>query len=313
MRICRSDRQCENFKQAPVPEDAELNGVDYGVIGGYFALVLGTGIGVTVYSNWKRRKAGAEQNAGDFFLASRSMFFIPVAASLFSSNIGSGHFIGIAGTAAANGLAVGAFEWNAMIVLLMLGWLFLPVYVAAGISTMPEYLLERFGGQRIRSFLAVLSIFLYIFTKISADLFAGSVFIQVALGWNIYLSVIVLLAITAVYAVTGGLKAVIYVEGVQTIIMFVGGFILLFMGLSEVDGWSSLFTNYACAASENDTYIDDSGKLVQIDEGCMYPPPTWNHIIRPAYDEDFPWPGVIFGMVVGSVWYWCTDQVIVQR
>lgn len=90
-------------------------------------------MGVTIYGNWKRKKAGTEQNAGDFFLASRSMFFIPVTASLFSSNIGSGHFVGIAGSAADNGLAVGAFEWNAMIVLLILGWIFLPVYVAAGI------------------------------------------------------------------------------------------------------------------------------------------------------------------------------------
>jgi len=308
------DRNCEDYTPAPVPENDQLNGVDYGVIGGYFALVIGTGLGVTLYGNWKRKRAGAEQNAGDFFLASRSMLFVPVAASLFSSNIGSGHFVGIAGTAADNGLAVGAFEWNAMIVLLMLGWLFLPVYVAAGISTMPEYLLERFGGQRIRSFLAILSIFLYIFTKISADLFAGSVFIQVALGWNIYLSVIVLLAITAVYAVTGGLKAVIYVEGVQTIIMFVGGFVLLFLGLKEVDGWSALFDDkYQCSATSFDNFTNDKGELEVIDEECLYPPKTWNHIIRPADDADFPWPGVIFGMVVGSIWYWCTDQVIVQR
>lgn len=99
-----------------------------------------------------------------------------------------------------------------MIILLILGWIFLPVYVSSGISTMPEYLRERFGGQRIRSFLAILSILLYIFTKISADLFAGSVFIQVALGWNIYLSVVVLLAITAVYAVTGGLKGTLVIS-----------------------------------------------------------------------------------------------------
>lgn len=170
-------------------------------------------MGVTLYGHFKRKKAGEQQDAGDFFLASRSMFFVPVAASLFSSNIGSGHFVGLAGTAAANGLAVGAFEWNAMIILLILGWIFLPVYVSSGISTMPEYLRERFGGQRIRTLLAILSLLLYIFTKISADLFAGSIFIQVAIGWNIYLSVIVLLAITAVYAITGGLKAVIYVEG----------------------------------------------------------------------------------------------------
>ena len=102
-----------------------------------------------------------------------------------------------------------------MIILLILGWIFLPVYVSSGISTMPEYLRERFGGQRIRSFLAILSILLYIFTKISADLFAGSVFIQVALGWNIYLSVVVLLAITAVYAVTGGLKGKLLFIAIQ--------------------------------------------------------------------------------------------------
>ena len=202
------------------------------------------------------------------------MFFIPVAASLFSSNIGSGHFVGIAGTAADNGLAVGAFEWNAMIVLLMLGWIFLPVYVAAGISTMPEYLLERFGGQRIRGFLAILSILLYIFTKISADLFAGSVFIQVALGWNLYVSVIFLLAITAIYAVTGGLKAVIYVEGVQTVIMLIGGFVLFFMGLNEVGGWGELFeTSFQCAATTNVTYInEDNGLTVVVPEECTYPP-----------------------------------------
>ena len=107
-----------------------------------------------------------------------------------------------------------------MIILLILGWIFLPVYVSSGISTMPEYLRERFGGQRIRSFLAILSILLYIFTKISADLFAGSVFIQVALGWNIYLSVVVLLAITAVYAVTGGLKGKLLFEDCRYFVIY---------------------------------------------------------------------------------------------
>ena len=148
--------------------NGDLSGVDYGVIGAYFGVVICTGLGVTLYGAWKRKKAGEQQDAGDFFLASRSMFFVPVAASLFSSNIGSGHFVGLAGTAAANGLAVGAFEWNAMIILLILGWIFLPVYISSGISTMPEYLRERFGGQRIRTFLAILSLLLYIFTKISA-------------------------------------------------------------------------------------------------------------------------------------------------
>ncbi|CBY36450.1 unnamed protein product [Oikopleura dioica] len=307
------DVDCSNYKPSSKQYDDSLNAADYGVIGGYFAIVILTGLGVTIYSNRQRKKAGADQEASDFFLASRSMYFIPVAASLFSSNIGSGHFVGLAGTAAANGLAVGAFEWNAMVILLVLGWLFLPVYTAGGISTMPEYLRERFGGQRIRSFLAVLSLLLYVFTKISADLFAGSIFIQVALGWDIYLSVIVLLAITAVYAVTGGLKAVIYVEGVQTIIMVVGGFVLLFLGLNEIEGgFSGLFElDYPCSAPQNETNLIVDNK--EIEDKCLYPPAVWNNIIRPADDPDFPWPGVVFGMAVGSIWYWCSDQVIVQR
>ena len=183
---------------------------------------------------FKRRKDTKNMNVGDFFLASRTMFFIPVAGSLFSSNIGSGHFVGLAGTAAANGIAVGVFEWNAMFILIIMGWIFLPVYISSGVTTMPEYLRERFGGQRIRSLLSGmafwnifsaqfvvkesmkgLSLILYIFTKISADLYAGSVYIKVALGWNIYVSIIALLGMTALYVLTGGLKAVIYVDGVQ--------------------------------------------------------------------------------------------------
>ena len=112
-----------------------LNGIDWGVIGGYFAIVLGTGLGISWYSS---RKSKTAQSTTDFLLAGRSMWFLPVAFSLFSSNIGSSHFIGLAGTGAANGIVNGPFEWNALIVLLLLGWLYLPVYLAANITTMPE-------------------------------------------------------------------------------------------------------------------------------------------------------------------------------
>ncbi|KAI2578324.1 SLC5A2 isoform 1, partial [Pan troglodytes] len=140
---------------------------------------------------------------GGYFLAGRSMVWWPVGASLFASNIGSGHFVGLAGTGAASGLAVAGFEWNALFVVLLLGWLFAPVYLTAGVITMPQYLRKRFGGRRIRLYLSVLSLFLYIFTKISVDMFSGAVFIQQALGWNIYASVIALLGITMIYTVTG--------------------------------------------------------------------------------------------------------------
>ncbi|KAF1577997.1 UNVERIFIED_CONTAM: Sodium/glucose cotransporter 1, partial [Eudyptes pachyrhynchus] len=140
---------------------------------------------------------------GGFFLAGRSMVWWPIGASLFASNIGSGHFVGIAGTAAAGGIAIGGYEWNALIFVVVLGWLFVPIYIKAGVVTMPEYLKKRFGGKRIQVYLSVLSLILYIFTKISADIFSGAVFIQLAIGLNLYLAIIILLAITALYTITG--------------------------------------------------------------------------------------------------------------
>ena len=187
---------CANYRPSTKEYDQSLTELDYGILGGYFTLVLSIGIGISLHGYFQRKRNNQSNEVGDFFLASRTMFFIPVAGSLFSSNIGSGHFVGLAGTAAANGIAVGVFEWNAMFILLIMGWIFLPVYVASGVTTMPEYLRERFGGQRIRTVLSTLSLILYVFTKISADLYAGSVYIKVALGWNIYVSIIALLGMT---------------------------------------------------------------------------------------------------------------------
>uniref|UniRef100_A0A8C2NLZ8 Solute carrier family 5 member 9 n=1 Tax=Capra hircus TaxID=9925 RepID=A0A8C2NLZ8_CAPHI len=167
---------------------------------------------------------------GGYFLAGRSMSWWPIGASLMSSNVGSGLFIGLAGTGAAGGLAVGGFEWNATWLLLALGWIFVPVYIAAGVVTMPQYLKKRFGGQRIQVYMSVLSLILYIFTKISTDIFSGALFIQMALGWNLYLSTVTLLVVTAIYTITGGLTAVIYTDTLQTVIMVGGALVLMFLG-----------------------------------------------------------------------------------
>ncbi|XP_064218760.1 sodium/glucose cotransporter 2 isoform X2 [Aotus nancymaae] len=204
-----------------------------------------------------------------YFLAGRSMVWWPVGASLFASNIGSGHFVGLAGTGAASGLAVAGFEWNALFVVLLLGWLFAPVYLTAGVITMPQYLRKRFGGRRIRLYLSVLSLFLYIFTKISVDMFSGAVFIQQALGWNIYASVIALLGITMIYTVTGGLAALMYTDTVQTFVILGG----------------------ACILMGYDSY----------------------HLLRHPVTGDLPWPALLLGLTIVSGWYWCSDQVIVQR
>ncbi|XP_020795862.2 sodium/glucose cotransporter 1 [Boleophthalmus pectinirostris] len=241
---------------------------------------------------------------GGFFLAGRSMVWWPIGASLFASNIGSGHFVGIAGTGAAAGIAIGGFEWNALIVVVILGWLFVPIYIKAGVVTMPEYLKKRFGGQRIRIYLSVLSLCLYVFTKISADMFSGAIFINQALGLNIYIAVIALLAITALYTVTGGLAAVIYTDTLQTIIMIAGSFVLMGFAFNEVGGYEQFQQSYMTAVPSNTSNIS---------EQCYQPRADSFHLFRDAVTGDLPWPGLVFGLTIQATWYWCTDQVIVQR
>uniref|UniRef100_A0A8D0A6Z1 Sodium/glucose cotransporter 2 n=1 Tax=Sander lucioperca TaxID=283035 RepID=A0A8D0A6Z1_SANLU len=227
------------------------------------------------------------------------MTWWPVGASLFASNIGSGHFVGLAGTGAASGIAVGGFEWNALFIVLLLGWLFVPVYLTAGVITMPQYLKKRFGGTRISLYLSVISLFLYIFTKISVDMFSGAVFIQQALGWNIYLAVITLLLITALYTVTGGLAALMYTDTVQTFVIIAGAFVLTGFSFAEVGGYSALLAKYS--------------SRYNISPHCYTPRQDAFSMLRHPTTGDLPWPGVLFGIAIVGGWYWCSDQVIVQR
>lgn len=276
------------------------NPADISVIVIYFVVVLAVGIWAMV-----RTSRGT---VGGFFLAGRSMVWWPIGASLFASNIGSGHFVGLAGTGAAAGIATGGFEWNALVAVIILGWLFVPIYIKAGVVTMPEYLKKRFGGQRIQIYLSLLSLILYIFTKISADMFSGAIFIREALGLNIYIAVVALLAITALYTVTGGLAAVIYTDTLQTIIMVVGSFILMGFAFNEVGGYENFKEKYMNAIPSIISFGNFTAK-----EACYTPRQDAFHIFRDPITGDLPWPGLIFGLTVLATWYWCTDQVIVQR
>ncbi|XP_068854945.1 sodium/glucose cotransporter 2-like [Aphelocoma coerulescens] len=229
------------------------------------------------------------------------MSWAPVGASLFASNIGSGHFVGLAGTGAAGGIAVGGFEWSGMFIVLLLGWVFVPIYLRAGVSTMPEYLGRRFGGGRIRLYLALLSLGLYVSTKISVDMYSGALFIREALGWDLYPSVGALLAITALYTVTGGLTALMFADLVQTFIIILGASVLAGYALGAVGGYQGLLERYPLALSPN-----ASGP-------CGRPRPDAFHLLRHPSTGDLPWPGLVLGLGIISAWYWCTDQVIVQR
>ncbi|KAM6414890.1 sodium/glucose cotransporter 4 [Rhynochetos jubatus] len=280
-----------------LPEDTTVAfGVaDIIVVVLYFAFVLIVGI-------WSSIRA-SRGTIGGYFLAGRSMTWWPIGASLMSSNVGSGLFIGLAGTGAAGGLAVGGFEWNATWALLALGWIFVPVYIAAGVVTMPEYLQKRFGGQRIQIYMSVLSLILYIFTKISTDIFSGALFIQISLGWNLYLSTVVLLAVTAVYTIAGGLTAVIYTDALQTLIMVLGALVLMFIGFEKVGWYEGLQEKYSTAVP----------KIIVPNTTCHLPRADAFHLFRDPVKGDIPWPGLVFGLSVLALWCWCTDQVIVQR
>lgn len=272
-----------------------LETVDIVVLVIYFLLILAVGL-------WSMCRTTRSTVSG-YFLAGKNMTWWPVGASLFASNIGSGHFVGLAGSGAAGGIGAIAYEWNGMLMVLLLGWLFLPIYIVAGVTTMPEYLQKRFGGRRTQLLIAVLYLFIYIFTKISVDMYAGALFIQLALQWNIYIAVVLLLSITAVYTIAGGLAAVIYTDAAQTVIMLAGSLVLMAFSFVEVGGWNALMEGYANAIPS----------VTVPNSTCGIPRDDAFHLFRDPVNSDLPWPGIIFGMSIPSMWYWCSDQVIVQR
>ncbi|XP_067119196.1 sodium/glucose cotransporter 1-like [Centruroides vittatus] len=266
----------------------------------FFVLVLVVGF----WSSYKY----TNDSVGSYFLANRSMHWFPIGASLFASNIGSGHFIGLASAGARFGIGMATFELNALYIILILGWLFLPVYMASGIYTMPEYLRKRFGGRRIGIYLSTLTLFLYIFTKISADLYAGAIFIKQTIKLDLYGSILVLLVISALFTISGGLTAVMWTDSVQTVLMVNGAFILMLLTFEKVGGYKELMEKYPKSKPGSDYVRYDINN-----RSCSALSLYYDHLLRPASDPNLPWPGVTFGSMIPAVWYWCTDQVIVQR
>ncbi|NWX19666.1 SC5A3 protein, partial [Aegotheles bennettii] len=283
---------------------ASLETADIAIVALYFVLVMCIGF----FAMWKYNRS----TVSGYFLAGRSMTWVAIGASLFVSNIGSEHFIGLAGSGAASGFAVGAWEFNALMLLQLLGWVFVPVYIRSGVYTMPEYLSKRFGGHRIQIYFAALSLILYIFTKLSVDLYSGALFIQESLGWNLYLSVILLIGMTALLTVTGGLVAVIYTDTLQALLMIIGALTLMIISITEVGGFEEVKRRYMLA-SPNITSILLTYNISNTNSCNVDPKPDALKMLREPTDEDIPWPGFLLGQTPASVWYWCADQVIVQR
>ncbi|XP_041937376.1 solute carrier family 5 member 3a [Alosa sapidissima] len=285
---------------------AVMEAADIAVVALYFVLVMGFGI----FAMWRANRS----TVSGYFLAGRSMNWFVIGASLFVSNIGSEHFIGLAGSGAASGFSVGAWEFNALLLLQLLGWVFIPVYIHAGVYTMPEYLSKRFGGKRLKIYFAALSLILYIFTKLSVDLYSGALFIQESLGWNLYLSIILLITMTALLTITGGLAAVIYTDTLQAFLMIGGALCLSVIGLNKIGGLEELKVKYMLAKPNTDAIM--SRMNITKNDTCahhIHPKPHSLQVLRGPLDEDLPWPGFLLGQTPASLWYWCTDQVIVQR
>jgi SSS family solute:Na+ symporter len=252
-----------------------LEGIDIAVIAVYFAIIFGIGFYF----------AQKERTSADYFLASRNVGWFAIGASLFVSNISTEHFIGLAGSGASSGLAVGHFEWLACIMVLLLGWVFVPFYLRSNVFTMPEFLERRFS-RSCAVYLAGISILAYIFTKISVHLYAAAVVLEKVVGWNPMTAALILIVVTGIYTIAGGLAAVIYTDLVQTIILIIGAVILTFIGLQHAGGMEGLRAMV---------------------------PASYFHMMRPASDPDFPWTGIFFVAPILGLWSWCTVQVILQR
>lgn len=255
-----------------------LNGLDWTVVGVYFAAVFGVAF-------WSGRQEKARANSKDYFLAGRNVGWFVVGASLFASNIGSEHLVGLAGTGAASGIAVAQFEVLASLILLLLGWFFVPFYLASGVFTMPEFLERRYSSGA-RWYLAVVSIVGYVLTKISVTIFAGGIVFEALMGIDFWTGALIVVVATGIYTVWGGLRAVLYTDLLQMFVLIGGAVTVTILGLNALGGWGAM--------------TDAAG-------------PAYMSIWRPMSDPDFPWTGIILGAPILGVWYWCTDQFIVQR
>jgi SSS family solute:Na+ symporter len=263
-----------------------ISNLDTGVIILYFIGIFALAIWVTL----KDKKRGSKE----YFLASKNMGWFIIGASLFASNIGAEHIIGLAGSGARGDMPAAQFEILASLILMLLGWLFVPFYLKSGVFTMPEFL-ERRYSQGARTYLSIVSILAYVLTKISLTIFAGALVFEV-LGIPFWTGALIVIITTGLYTIFGGFKAVLYTDMVQLFILLGGMILVTLYGLHELGGWGGMIESVKVAAEAKG------------EDASLF----WN-LWRPGDDSQYPWTGLMFGAPILGVWYWCTDQFIVQR
>ncbi|MEM6912262.1 MAG: sodium:solute symporter [Verrucomicrobiota bacterium] len=273
-----------------------MQGLDWALVALYFA-------GLLWIVKWASRQ---QKTTADYFLAGRHAGWFVVGASLFASNIGSEHIVGLAGNGAESGLAMAHWELHAWIMVL-LGWVFVPFYYQSGVYTMPQFLEKRFNSQT-RWVLSLVSLIAYVFTKVSVTVYAGAIVFKALLpdafgspDNAFWVGAFTTVILTGVYTIFGGLRAVLYTEVAQTVVLLLGSVFITLFGLQALGGWSALVE---LASERRDDYAlwrpltgqDAAGQTI----------PWWQN-------DNFPWLGILIASPVVGIWYWCTDQYIVQR
>lgn len=266
-----------------------MNFIDYLVIFSYFAIILWI-------AKWaSSNKGDSTFSSVDYFLAGRDQGWLVIGASLFASNIGSEIILGVSGAGARASMPMANFEIIAALILILLGWVFVPFYLRTGVYTMPEFLEKRYSSA-CRNYLSVVSILAYVITKISLIIFAGALVFEV-LGIPFWTGAVLTVVATGFYTVLGGLKAVIYTDMLQAVVLIIGTAIISIFGLYQLGGWSEMISTISLASlTEGNPPVDQFFNL-------------W----RPTEDTEYPWTGMLFGAPILGIWYWCTDQFIVQR
>ena len=288
-----------------------MESLDWGIIAAYFALLLG----ITWWVVLKNKNTSA-----DYFLAGHSLGWFIVGASIFASNIGSEHLVGLAGSGTSDGVAMAHYELHAWC-LLVLGWVLVPFYMRSGVFTMPGFLEKRFSPAA-RYVLSIISLLAYVVTKIAVGIFAGGIVFSVLLPDmqlgsldSFWIGSILVLLVTGVYTTVGGFRAVAYTEAVQTVILIIGSALVTYYGLEAIGGWGELKETIG-----NDKFNLWKPLVPEGIEGVSAPVQVKNEageVVKQAWYFNFPghypWLGMLFCAPIIGLWYWCTDQYIVQR
>jgi len=298
---------------AQLPSNATLAPLDWAAIIAYFGILLGVG--------WWVVKKGKDTSE-DYFLAGRNLGWWVIGASIFASNIGSEHIVGLAGSGAKDGVAMAHYELHAWC-LLVLAWVFVPFYARSLVFTMPEFLERRFCTQS-RYVLSIVSLITFVVSKIAVGIFAGGVVfatllpdVNITVGGfvidSFWIGSVAVILLTGLYTMVGGMRAVAYNDAVQVVVLIGGSAMLTIYGLAKLGGWNELRS--LCGSDMFNLWKPLVPAGVESSWSPVLETNAAGQVVKEAwyFNQAFPWLGMAICAPVIGLWYWCTDQYIVQR